>query len=142
MVELRMVSIQTKRLTFLVAIFVFAALSTDVQAQIFVYPQRPNQTNVRYFDFEWHHIDIMVGPNADTSDADSLKQGKPLKSLRFDTFGRMTDSPSTTMPSYLNFNASTLGIAPISHAPTFAQDVPTSPAGTPPDDENQPPAPL
>ncbi len=137
-----MVSIQTKRLTFLVAIFVFAALSTDVQAQIFVYPQRPNQTNVRYFDFEWHHIDIMVGPNADTSDADSLKQGKPLKSLRFDTPGRMTDSPSTTMPSYLNFNASTLGIAPISHAPTFAQDVPTSPAGTPPDDENQPPAPL
>ncbi|MFP4597682.1 MAG: tolB protein precursor protein [Persicimonas sp.] len=33
-------------------------------AQVFVYPRRPSQTNVRWFDFEWHHIDILVGPEA------------------------------------------------------------------------------
>ncbi|RAL22962.1 tolB protein precursor protein [Lujinxingia litoralis] len=41
-------------------------------AQIYVYPRRPNQSNVRYFDFEWHHVDILVGPKADTTDADHL----------------------------------------------------------------------
>ncbi|MFW5968270.1 MAG: hypothetical protein ACOCV2_12165, partial [Persicimonas sp.] len=33
-------------------------------AQVYVYPRRSSQTNVRWHDFDWHHIDIMVGPKA------------------------------------------------------------------------------
>lgn len=33
-------------------------------AQIYVYPRRPTQTNVRYFDFHWKYIDILLGPEA------------------------------------------------------------------------------
>ncbi len=142
-----MVSNQTSRLLrCLAALFVLFGLSADVQAQIFVYPQRPNQSNVRYFDFEWHHIDILVGPKADTSDADSIKHGNPLKSLRFDLPGKMTDAPPTTLRSYLNFSQHTAGAPPHAYASpqpsTFAQDAPTSPPGTPPDTGQKAPAPL
>src|SRR5688572_20671500 len=30
-------------------------------AQVFVYPRRPDKSHVRYFRFEWRHVDIMVG---------------------------------------------------------------------------------
>ncbi|MFW5966743.1 MAG: tolB protein precursor protein, partial [Persicimonas sp.] len=33
-------------------------------AQVFVYPRRSSQTNVRWHDFDWNHIEIMVGPKA------------------------------------------------------------------------------
>ncbi|MBX5481184.1 MAG: tolB protein precursor protein [Myxococcaceae bacterium] len=52
-----------------------AALCADsVQAQVYVYPRRPNKSQVRYYDFNWKHVDILVGPDADTSKADDLKR--------------------------------------------------------------------
>jgi hypothetical protein len=33
-------------------------------AQIYVYPRRPSQTNVRWFDFDWHSANILIGPEA------------------------------------------------------------------------------
>jgi hypothetical protein len=41
----------------------------EADAQVFVYPRRPSQTNVRWYDFDWHHVDVMIGPEAsgDTS---------------------------------------------------------------------------
>ncbi len=42
-------------------------------AQIQVAPERPTQSNVRYFDFEWHTKDIEIGPDAETGDAESFQ---------------------------------------------------------------------
>ena len=42
-------------------------------AQIQITPQRPTQSNVQYFDFEWYHKDIDIGPEADTDAADSFE---------------------------------------------------------------------
>ncbi|HEX7478853.1 MAG TPA: hypothetical protein VF331_13690 [Polyangiales bacterium] len=35
-----------------------------VHAQVFVYPRRPSQTNVRYADFDWKYIDVHVAKGA------------------------------------------------------------------------------
>ncbi|RVU44745.1 tolB protein precursor protein [Lujinxingia sediminis] len=53
-------------------VLTLGALPPAAEAQIYVVPRRPNQSNVRYFDFEWYHVDILVGPEADTSDADRI----------------------------------------------------------------------
>src|SRR5687768_1748427 len=37
------------------------ALEQVAEAQVFVYPRRPNKSRVRYFDFDWMHVDILVG---------------------------------------------------------------------------------
>src|SRR5919202_1308149 len=50
-------------------------------AQVFVYPRRPNKSQVRYYDFEWRHVDILVGPEADTTRADEMKR-RPTPSPR------------------------------------------------------------
>ncbi len=39
-------------------------LPSSAQAQVFVYPRRPSQTNVRWKDFNWSHIDVLIGPKA------------------------------------------------------------------------------
>ncbi len=51
------------------AILVTTSFPWPAQGQVFVYPQRPTQSNVRYFDFEWFHKDIDIGPEADTDEA-------------------------------------------------------------------------
>jgi hypothetical protein len=51
-----------------------AFLPIAALAQVFVYPRRPNKSQVRYYDFEWRHVDILVGPEADTSRADEMKR--------------------------------------------------------------------
>src|SRR5919198_2350979 len=43
-------------------------------AQVFVYPRRANKSQVRYYDFDWRHVDILVGPEADTSRADEMQR--------------------------------------------------------------------
>src|SRR5687768_3291939 len=37
------------------------AMEDIAEAQVFVYPRRPNKSRVRYFDFDWMHVDILVG---------------------------------------------------------------------------------
>lgn len=51
------------------ALLLLTALPQMAHSQIYVYPRRPTQSNVRYFDFDWYHIDILVGPEADTDGA-------------------------------------------------------------------------
>jgi hypothetical protein len=36
-------------------------LAESVSAQVFVLPRRAYKSNVRYFDFDWMHVDILVG---------------------------------------------------------------------------------
>ncbi|MFU8802820.1 MAG: tolB protein precursor protein [Bradymonadaceae bacterium] len=67
-------------LSFLVALVALTGVPLSADAQIFVYPRRPNQSNVRYFDFEWRHIEILVGPEAE-GDADGVSPGHGGDSL-------------------------------------------------------------
>ncbi len=53
----------------LCALMAVTAVPWTADAQIYVYPRRPTQSNVRYFDFDWYHIDILVGPEADDGQA-------------------------------------------------------------------------
>jgi hypothetical protein len=48
--------------------------SWDAEAQVFVYPRRPNKSQVRWYNFEWKHVDILVGPEADTRRADDFER--------------------------------------------------------------------
>ena len=65
----------------LCTILVLTAFPWSVDAQIFVYPRRPTQSNVRYFDFDWLHIDIHVGEDADTDEAGKISPGSALETL-------------------------------------------------------------
>ena len=53
--------------------------STAADAQVFVRPRRPNKSQVRHFEFEWQHIDILVGRGADTSEAEGADPGATQK---------------------------------------------------------------
>jgi hypothetical protein len=46
-----------KRLACLPAL-VLLAVTASAHAEVYVYPRRPSQTNVRYADFDWKYIDI------------------------------------------------------------------------------------
>ncbi|HYI02378.1 tolB protein precursor protein [Hyalangium sp.] len=46
-------------------------------AQVFVYPRRADRSQVNTFDFEWRHVDILVGPAA-TGEADPPSKTAPL----------------------------------------------------------------
>lgn len=52
-----------------------------VDAQIYVYPRRPTQSNVRYTEFDWQYVDILVGPAADPDSADGIDFHSPVQSL-------------------------------------------------------------
>ena len=84
----------------LCTVMVLTSFPWPVDAQIYVYPRRPNQSNVRYFDFEWHYKDIEIGPEADSSDIDGFNPGQALeamaRSLRKD--GEATTTESTASP--------------------------------------------
>ena len=56
----------------LTAALVATLLPLCAYGQIHVAPQRPTQSNVQYFDFEWFHKDIEIGPEADTAGADAF----------------------------------------------------------------------
>ncbi len=51
-------------------------------AQVFVLPRRAGKTPVRTYSFEWRHVDILVGPEADTTGAgaDGPPSTKPVPS--------------------------------------------------------------
>lgn len=49
-------------------------IPATADAQVFVYPRRPSQTNVRWFDFDWHHVDVLIGPKAS---GETLKDAGP-----------------------------------------------------------------
>jgi len=54
----------------------FALLAPELLAsaqQVVVVPRRANKSRVRYFDFEWRHVDILVGLDANTLDADRVR---------------------------------------------------------------------
>ncbi len=55
-------------------LLVLSAFPLSADAQIYVYPQRPTQSNVRYFDFEWYHKDIDIGPEADGDEPEAGQQ--------------------------------------------------------------------
>jgi WD40-like Beta Propeller Repeat len=57
-----------------VVVLLLALIPVAAVAQVFVYPRRPNKSQVRYYDFDWRHVDILVGPDADTSRADEMKR--------------------------------------------------------------------
>ncbi len=51
-------------------------LATEVAAvaqQVIVVPRRANKSRVRYFEFDWRHVDILVGLDANTLDVDRVR---------------------------------------------------------------------
>jgi len=42
------------------AALVLLAATEAVDAQVFVYPRRPGKSHVRYFEFDWRHVDIKI----------------------------------------------------------------------------------
>lgn len=59
----------------LVGLAAVFALPASLDAQVFVYPRRAGQTNVRYDDFDWLHINILAGPEADVETSDPGPRG-------------------------------------------------------------------
>lgn len=59
-------------LAFLVCGALFAA-DVAVAQQVIVVPRRANKSRVRYFDFQWRHVDILVGLDANTLDVDRVR---------------------------------------------------------------------
>ncbi len=51
------------------------AVPASLQAQVFVYPRRAGQTNVRYDNFEWMHLNILAGPEAEVETTDPGPRG-------------------------------------------------------------------
>jgi hypothetical protein len=52
----------SRRLGLLLFIIATSFIADVAAAQgVFVYPRRPQQSRVRYFDFEWMHTDVLVG---------------------------------------------------------------------------------
>lgn len=62
---------------FLIAVSVPFVLLTAVPAaaQVFVYPRRPGQTNVRFDDFKWRHVNILTGPESQVETSDPGPRG-------------------------------------------------------------------
>jgi hypothetical protein len=48
----------------LIAAALLVLLPSATLAQVFVYPRRAEKSAVKTFDFEWRHVDILVGPAA------------------------------------------------------------------------------
>ncbi len=81
------------------ALALAVALPVEALAQVFVYPRRPNKSQVRYFEFDWQHVDILVGPDADTSRADDVnRQIDRPEPGRVDPQGAPSDSPHVPAP--------------------------------------------
>ncbi len=59
------------------AALVLLLLPSAALAQVFVYPRRADRSNVNTFDFEWRHVDILVGPAA-KGEADRPDKTAPL----------------------------------------------------------------
>ena len=72
------------------SIIVLTAFPWPAQSQVFVYPQRPTQSNVRYFDFEWFHKDIEIGPEAE-GDADGAGEASSWREALTRSFPRIDD---------------------------------------------------
>ena len=58
-----------------------SALAGSVHAEVYVYPRRPSQTNVRYADFDWKYIDI--GTRKDKAAQLSFGEGARLHAESF-----------------------------------------------------------
>lgn len=50
-----------------------ALLVETASAQVLVIPRRAYKSHVRYFTFDWRHVDILVGLDANTLDADRVQ---------------------------------------------------------------------
>jgi hypothetical protein len=74
------------------------ALPLEAVAQVFVYPRRPNKSQVRYYEFDWQHVDILVGPEADTSRADDLDRRVSEPTHAPDPRGAPADNPHVPAP--------------------------------------------
>lgn len=64
-----------------VLVLVLTSFPWPVEGQIYVHPRRPTQSNVRYFDFDWQYVDIMVGSEADPDDAEGVDFHTPVQAL-------------------------------------------------------------
>jgi len=58
----------------LVALLVFGC-TAPAFAQVFVFPRRPGQTNVRYDEFRWRHVNLFSGSNRDVETTDPGPRG-------------------------------------------------------------------
>ncbi|MGM0576709.1 MAG: tolB protein precursor protein [Myxococcota bacterium] len=47
-----------------IGLLLLAPSIPDASGQVFVHPRRPSQSNVRYFDFRWRYVDILIGSQA------------------------------------------------------------------------------
>jgi hypothetical protein len=53
-------------------LLVGSVVELAASAQVFVVPRRAGKSRVRYFDFAWRHVDILVGLDATSLDADRV----------------------------------------------------------------------
>lgn len=123
----------------LCGLLVLTSFPWPADGQIYVYPRRPHQSNVRYFDFQWYHIDIEIGPEADTSALDGFDPGAVMRAmvstLRVgDTDGDELRGPSTGWP----IRRKGISDLHISSPPRAYDDFP-DPAG---DTRSEPPPPT
>ncbi len=51
----------------------------DAEAQVYVYPRRALKSPVRWYDFSWQYVDVLVGPDADKSRASDVGRTGPQK---------------------------------------------------------------
>lgn len=64
-----------RRITFLLIVGLFVGSAVPAAAQVFVYPRRPGQTNVRWDEFEWRHINLFTGSDREVQTSDPGPRG-------------------------------------------------------------------
>lgn len=72
---MRRSSILTLVLCALAPLAALLVAPAPLNAQVFVYPRRAGQTNVRYDEFEWFHLNILTGPEAEVEVTDPGPRG-------------------------------------------------------------------
>ncbi|HEY8211980.1 MAG TPA: tolB protein precursor protein [Myxococcaceae bacterium] len=117
------------------ALLVAACLvSSSAAAQEIVFPRTADKSQVRYFDFDWRHVDILVGPEAEhkLSDTTFLKEGEHPAMLPPQGVTTIGTSIAGSSPSPTGTPDTSGGAMPAPPAfPQGAPDAGTADAGTP-----------
>jgi hypothetical protein len=105
------------------------AVTANVHAEVYVYPRRPSQTNVRYADFDWKYIDI--GTKKDKQTDLSFGEGTKLHKQSFRppadggwAWPTVKDAPLTRQSSTLNQGSPSAGTTgmPLATHPTASRE--------------------
>ncbi len=88
----------------------------DAEAQVYVYPRRALKSPVRWYDFSWQYVDLLVGPDADKRRAADLGRAGPQQ-------------PGIPQPPQPGPDAVPGSPTPHPQAPTPGESAPSAPPG-------------